>query len=260
MRALAGAVALALLAGCAAVPRPPVAGAAPTSAPAAPPYDAWARVLAKHVDGAGRVDFAGVAKDRADLDRFVAYVYDTGPRTAPQLFPTRAHVLAYHLNAYNALAMYKVVETGIPETLAGLRKVGFFALGKVRVDGEPVSLYAYQNEVIRPLGEPRVHFALNCMVVSCPRLPREPFLAERLEAQLEQETRAFFAEPRNVAVDERARTVRLSEILDFYPADFLAAAPSLVAYVNRYRSPPVPPDYAVGFIPYDWTINRQPGR
>lgn len=242
----------ATLAACATtVPAPPVA------APPAPPTEAWARVLERFVDADGRVDFDALARDRADLDRYVAWVYAVGPANAPQLFPTRAHVVAYHLNAYNALAMYNVIEDGIPASLAGPKKVEFFALRRLQVGGVPLSLYAYENDVIRPLGEERVHFALNCMVVACPRLPRTPFEAATLEAALERETRAFFAEPRNLAVDPAARTVRLSEILRFYTGDFLAKAPSLVAYVNRYRAPPIPLDWRVEFIPYDWTVNRR---
>lgn len=243
------------LIGCAAVPRPsftePAAGD--------PPYSAWRRVLERHVDAQGRVNFAAVAQERADLDRFVAWVYDHGPNNRPEKFPTKNHVLAYHLNAYNALSMHKVIERGIPETLAGLRKIAFFVFGNVQVGGASMSLYTYEKDIIRPLGDPRIHVALNCMSVGCPRLPREPFLPERLEEQLEREARLFFNEARNVQIDAANRTVRYSEILDFYTGDFLLKAPSLTAYVNRYRSTPVPEDYLVGFVPYDWTINRQPG-
>lgn len=243
-----------VVAGCATVPRP--AGMTEPAGP--PPYDAWASVLEKYVDEEGRVDFAGVAGDRSDLDRFVAYVYDVGPNNQPQRFPTRDHVLAFHLNAYNALAMHHVIETGIPATLAGLKKIGFFYLRKVRVGGEAISLYDYENKVIRALGDARVHVALNCMAAGCPRLPREPFLAERLNTQLDREAAFFFNEDRNVQVDDARRQLKLSEILRFYSADFLANAPSLAAFVNRYRVSKVPEAYAVDFFAYDWTVNRQP--
>ena len=121
-----------------------------------------------------------------------------------------------------------------------------------------ISLYEYENKVIRPLGDARVHVALNCMSVGCPRLPRTPFLPHTLQVQLDREARTFYNESRNVAVDPEARVLRLSEILDFYRGDFLAQAPSLAAYVNRYRVERVPEDYAVQFIPYDWTVFRQP--
>jgi Protein of unknown function, DUF547 len=244
------------LMGCAAVPRPVTQA---VSLPAAPPYDAWQRVLEKYVDSEGRVNFAGVAKDRADLDRFVAYVYDVGPNNQPQLFPTPAHVLAFHINAYNALAMHKVIETGIPQTLAGFNKVRFFAFGKVRVGGEEISLYDYENKVIRALGDPRIHFALNCMSVSCPVLPREVFTSEKLNVQLDREAKKFFAESRNVTVNDANKTVKLSEILKFYPADFLAKAPTLAAYANLYRDAKIPENYTIEFFEYDWTVNRQPG-
>jgi Protein of unknown function, DUF547 len=244
-----------LLAACASVPRPTIQA----QPPAAPPYDAWQRVLEKYVDEQGRVNFAGVKNDRADLDRFVAWVYDYSPQNQPNLFPTPAHVLAYHINAYNALALHKVLERDIPRTLAGLRKVSFFFLGKVEVGNEPITLYKYENDVVRKLQDPRMHVALNCMSVSCPRLPREAFLPERLDEQLDREARRFYNEDRNVQVDDARRVLRLSEILKFYTGDFLAQAPSLAAYVNKYRDQKVPEDYKVEFVPYDWTINRQPG-
>jgi len=249
---------VALVSGCASV-RAPVSA---TPSTGAPPYEAWARVLQKHVDAEGRVNFAGLANDRADLDRVVAFVYANGPNNRPDLFPTPQHVLAFHINAYNALSIYKVIETGIPETNAGLRKVFFFAFGKVQVGGQPVSLYDYENKVIRPLGDPRIHMALNCMSVSCPRLPREPFLPETLDQQLERETKYFFSEPRNLKVDTVNKVVTTSEILKFFPEDFLLTAPSLIAFINRYRagaSAKIPEDFRVDYFPYDWTISRQPG-
>ena len=53
---------------------------------------------------------------------------------------------------------------------------------------------------------------------------------------------------------------RQSELLHRKALDFLAKAPSLIAYVNRYRSARIPEDFEVRFIPYDWRLNRQPGQ
>lgn len=253
---LAAGLGVMALSGCASVMVPPPFTGEPT--PLRAPLDSWERVLKTYVDEEGRVDFIGLSRNRTDLDRYVSWVYDNAPGNRPDLFRTREQVLSYHLNAYNALAMYNVLESGIPQTNAGLAKVRFFYLRVLFVGGQNLSLRDYENDVIRKLGEPRVHFALNCMSVGCPRLPREPFTPEKLEQQLERETREFFAEERNVRVDAAKRTVYLSEILDFFPEDFLAVAPSLIAYVNRYRTPPLPEDYELEFIPYDWTMNRQP--
>jgi hypothetical protein len=257
MRRLLAALCIAALAGCATVVSPP----------AAPPTDAaqaeaaWARVLDRFVDARGAVDFKALAADRGDLDRMLRHVADTPP---DRLSDARTR-LAHLINAYNALSMANVIDSGLPQTHAGtLAKLRFFVLRKQVVGGQAMSLYAFENDVIRPftraIGEPRVHFALNCSALACPALPRQPFRAATLDADLARETRAFFARPENLRVDEAARAVWLSELLDFYPEDFVPAhGANLVDYVNRTLGLSLPLDYTLRFTPYDWTVAHQAG-
>lgn len=226
-------------------------------APAAPPATAaaagaaWARVLQRFVDRQGEVDFAALSRERADLDRYVRYVADTPLESLPDGNERLAHMI----NAYNALSMFNVIDSGIPHTHAGFKKVSFFISRKLTIGGRVMSLYSLENDVIRPLGDPRIHFALNCSALSCPMLPREPFTAAALNAQLDRESTAFFAQPQNFRIDPANRSVWLSEILKFYSEDFVPVpARSLIEYANRYAPQPVPPHYAVCFTPYDWTI------
>lgn len=227
---------------------------APNSTPArarGDPIAAYARVLTKFVDARGEVDFPALAADRNDLDDYVAYVAHT-PATA---FADVNDRLAHYINSYNALSMYNVLAAGIPESHAGFAKVRFFYLRKLVIGDQELSLYDYENELIRPLGDPRAHFALNCSALGCPILPRTPFTGRDLDKELDREARKFFAEPRNLRVNQEQRTVYLSEILDFYTEDFIRpGTPSLIAYVNQYLETPVPLDYRVRFITYDWTV------
>lgn len=219
------------------------------------PYLQWARVLERFVNDRGEVDFHRLAGEREDLDAFLAYVARVSPRSAPALFPGRDAVLAYYINAYNALAMFNVIDSGFPKSLGGLYKVWFFGIKRFSVGGERMSLYALENDVIRPFGDERVHFALNCMSVSCPRLPRKPFLAGSLDRQLDVAAKAFFSEFRNLQLLYADRRVRVSGILDFYTGDFLAKTPTLTAYINKYARHNIPEDYRIEFIDYDWTVN-----
>jgi hypothetical protein len=219
-----------------------------------PPIDAYARVLEKHVDERGFVDFPALASEPKDLHRYVAYVAEVDPEEPEAGFATPEARLAHYINAYNALAMYGVLDLGLPYTNAGLRKFRFFFLRRYPIGGRVQSLHAYET-AIRELGDERIHFALNCMSIGCPRLPREPFEESSLERALQGATVEFFSDPKHLVVDDESRTVRVSSILDFYTGDFLAKAPSLIGYINRYRVAKIPDDYAVEFIPYDWTIN-----
>jgi hypothetical protein len=103
--------------------------------------------------------------------------------------------------------MYNFLDTGMPENLDRFfSKVAFFVLRKLVAGGKPISLYDYENDVIRPIGEPWVHFALNCIGISGPRLPGTPFTAAGLEAELERETVRFFSQAHNLNLEPDNRT------------------------------------------------------
>lgn len=221
----------------------------------------WSRTLQLYVDEQGRTDFLALASDNDDLRQFVSFVESTSPASHPDLFATEDEVLAYHINAYNALAMYGVINEDIPSDFDGFfKRLSFFKLRSVVIGGKKTSLYDYENKVIRPLQEPRVHFALNCMVRDCPRLPQEVFQADMLEQQLDTAAQEFFNKDKHIRIDADKRTVFVSKILDFYTEDFVTSGKvsDLTEYVNRYAKMMVPESYRVKFIDYNWTINQQP--
>jgi len=220
----------------------------------------WAKVLDNYVNEQGQIDFLSLAKQPDNLLAYVQFVADVSPDTEPRLFSTKAAVLAYHLNTYNALAMHGVIDKGIPSDFDSFfKRLRFFKLREVVIGGESTSLYDYENEVIRPLREPRVHFALNCMVKDCPHLPRKAFVADTLEQDLTQLSHKFFNAQKHLNLDDGRRIAYVSEILDFYTEDFVSSGKpqDLIPYINRFRDSPIPLDYRIKFIDYDWTINQQ---
>lgn len=141
-------------------------------------YDDWTEVLSRFVDAQGLVDYQALAKDQEVFGRYISSIEVVGPKTYPELFPTDQDRLAYYLNAYNALVFKGVLARG-PETesvwngglVSGYR---FFVAMKVVVDGQQTNLKKLEDNVIRERFEdPRVHAALNCASLSCPRLPRQ---------------------------------------------------------------------------------------
>ena len=220
----------------------------------------WASTLEKFVDQQGRTDFVALASDSADLEKFVNVIGQISPRSHPELFKDSNEVLAYHINAYNSLAMWGVIERDIPDNFNTLlKRASFFKFRRVVIGGKKTNLYDYENKVIRPLGEPRIHFALNCMVKDCPRLPQTIFTAENLDQDLQNAAIEFFNKDKHIQLRTESMEVHLSGIMKFYTKDYVSSGKKqeLIGYVNQYTKTPIPDSYKVKFIKYDWTVNRQ---
>ncbi len=267
------------LAACATLPVAPAS--VPKPAPASPfSHDVFDRFLSRRVDDHGLVDYAVLARDPADLERYLSDVASRSPLSHPEAFPDDADRLAYWINAYNAwvlravLESYPVASVGDVSTpralffLPGLAR--FFVGQRVTLGGDRMSLFWLEHGVIRRgFAEPRVHFALNCASLGCPRLPREAFRPDRLEAQLEREARRFVGEVRNVRIDEAAREIWLSPIFEWYEGDFTSwlealhpdQPATLASYLAHYtegelaRQLAACRDCALRFVAYDWALN-----
>jgi hypothetical protein len=231
----------------------------------------WEATLERFVNERGFVDYQALSKDHADLDRYLESLATKGPQTTPALFPSRDHQLAYYLNAYNALVFKGVLDRG-PEDdsvwKGGLISgYSFFVKQKFQLDSESTSLKKLEDDTVRAeFGDPRIHAALNCASVSCPRLPRSAFSGDGLESELDQAMKFFISEQRNVRVDKSRQRVLLSKIFEWFEDDFLDwerrqgnKNPTIIDYVNRYRAggDQLPPDWRTESIPYDKGINAQ---
>ncbi len=232
---------------------------------------AFEEVCHSYVDGVGLVDYAGLKASPARLDAFLKQVEGISPHTNLAAFPGEAAALAYWLNAYNAWMLRAVLDAYPVDSVMDIGDdPGVFdAKGRI-CGGRDLSLNGIEHEIVRKeFLEPRVHFALNCASMGCPRLPAEAFTPARLDAQLEREARRFFDDPTHLDVDPEIKTVYLSSILDWYGEDFVRwltevkgiEEPSLLDYVKIYApeelASQIGDDFSVEFLDYGWGLNDQ---
>jgi len=227
----------------------------------------WARVLSIVVtpDGYVRHELLEANEQgvRDELFRYVGKINAAGPENRPELFPTQADRLAYYCNAYNAVCMYLVVKRDFP---SNMKTSGIFFLDKVPVGGKNMNLDFLEKTYLRPF-DPRIHFAANCMSASCPPLRNEPYEADKLDAQFDDQGRRFLSDPRG-AVNAGDGRVAISGIFRFYTSDFTAthraktgSEPSNVLEAIRpfaAEDSPVQSAISSQFQEYDWSLNRPP--
>ena len=236
----------------------------------------WAEVLDQYVDERGFVDYQSLNKNRMLLDQYVAAIEVNGPETSPEQFPSDAHKLAYYINAYNAMAFKGVLDRG-PEqksVWSGLIPgLNFFVRMKIKVDGNKTNLKSLEDDIVREqFGDPRIHAALNCASIGCPRLIKQPYEAERLDQQLQAAMIEFLNGAQHVQVNTAKKQVGISKIFDWFEEDFIAYEKAqgntegskdhrLIDYINRYRSAAdqIPTDFKVRILEYDKRINSHSG-
>ena len=136
--------------------------------------------------------------------------------------------------------------------------------------GQSITLGYIETKILRrDFHEPRVHMALVPAAMAGPILRNEPYEGARLDAQLDDQTRKFLADPRHLRIDRTNHEVRVSEIFRWYVDDFAVGnIPALgtkdhVA-VEKFAGPYLNDadraflhDARITYLPYDWALNEQ---
>lgn len=221
-------------------------------------YSLYTDVLQKYVDAQGRVNYKALKNGRETFDRFVGQI-----EVADVGVMTDAEQKAFWINAYNAITL-KVVLDAYP-----VSSIRSFKLGSVlvweferNVARGRYSLGDIEHKILRPLGDPRIHFAINCASIGCPLLPQKPFYPKTLDEQLDNAARAFINNPDKVWLNKEKGVLYLSSIFKWFKEDFLSVSPDLSSYVKKYMNS-ANREYLeqnqpkVKFLDYDWSLNEQ---
>lgn len=226
----------------------------------------WDELLKRYVDTNGNVNYAAwkqSASDVRSLEAFLGYLSSANPN-APA---APAAKLAFWINAYNALTIHGILReyptTSIRNHTAKLFGYNIWDDLLLTVGGKPYSLNQIEHEVLRPMGEPRIHFAIVCASRSCPRLLAEAYTSDRLDAQLNINTQVFFADAGNFRYDPSARRFQLSSILDWFGDDFGKDQAAQLRRIAPYLPTREAQDAAstnsvsVSYLDYDWGLNER---
>lgn len=215
-------------------------------------WTAWDRVLSRHVDQ-GSVDYAAMKK-APEVGELVAALALADPETM-----SREQQLAFYINSYNLLAVAGIVAGRSPASLLG--RARFFRFSTYQLGSERLSLQALEHDKILPLAEPRIHFAIVCASLSCPKLRPEAYATADLERQLDDNARDFLNDSSKNRFDKNQRVAWVSKIFDWYREDFEGNRGSLQTYMASYVADPEvaallrQQAFTIRYLDYDWSLN-----
>ena len=220
--------------------------------------DEWTNLLKKHVGKDGLVDYKGFISDKDKLQSYL----NTLSENPPAKSWTDNDKIAYWLNAYNAFTIKLIVDHYPVKSIKDLGAkhqiifintpwdIKFFKIG-----GKTMTLNRIEHRILRQeFREPRIHFALNCASLSCPKLRREAYEGSRLDAQLTDQAKEFLSDPSRNELNHK--TPKLSAIFSFYGKDITKwSGKSIIEFINQYTAIKIDENAELDYLDYNWDLN-----
>lgn len=229
----------------------------------------WTTLLQRYVDADGMVnyrDWKASAVDVRSLDQYLQQL--SSAKLSGDT--SRKAKLAFWINAYNAVTVRGILREFPTSSIRNhtARFIGYNIWNDLLlpVDDKNYSLNQMEHDILRKMNEPRIHFAIVCASKGCPRLLNEAYVEDRLERQLEQNAKDFFARRQNFQHQMQQSRFRTSSILDWFKEDFGASQAARLKTIAPWlptqaaQQAAINNTVSVDYLPYNWELNAQPSR
>ena len=100
---------------------------------------------------------------------------------------------AFWINAYNLLTLDLIVDHPQISSIRELHNGEPWKKESFVVSGQSITLDEIEHKILRPLGDPRIHAAINCASKGCPPLQPFAYQGNQLNTQLDVACRNWMA-------------------------------------------------------------------
>lgn len=217
-------------------------------------HELWDSLLRTHVNEQGLVNYRGFIQDSVRLNRYLELLSKNHPNDKHW---SRKEQLAYWINVYNAFTVKLIVDyyptASIKDIKSGIPFINtVWDIKFIKIENATYDLNNIEHGIIRPkFKDPRIHMAVNCASISCPKLQNRAYTADKLDEQLDDAARDFLSDTgKNILTSEKAE---LSKIFSWYSGDF----DSVRDFVNKYSATKISKTTKIEYLDYDWGLNEQ---
>jgi hypothetical protein len=210
-------------------------------------HSKWTEILQLYVAQNGDVNYKKMQKNR---DTFKVYL-NVLASNPPKDSWNNAEIKAYWINAYNAFTVQLVLDNYPIKSIKDISEPWgqmFFKIG-----GKSMSLNTIEHEILRPMGDPRIHFAIVCASESCPKLLNYAYESETLNDQLDQAAKEFINDASKNSLT--ASEITISKIFKWFKSDF-PKGDDFISYLNNYSIVKLFPETKINYQNYNWFLNE----
>ncbi len=214
-------------------------------------HSKWNELLQKNVSSSGAVNYDGFKASQKDLDVYLGQLKSKVPNSSWN----KNQAMAYWINAYNAFTVKLILNNYPLKSIMDVNNGKAWDLKFIELDGKTYSLNNIEHDILRAkYGDPRIHFAVNCASISCPKLNNTAFTPEKLETQLEAMSKSFINNSSKNSLS--ADFVKISSLFNWYKGDFTKNG-SVIDFINKYSTTKVNSGVSIQYMDYDWNLNNK---
>ncbi len=207
----------------------------------------WQALLQKYVTKEGQVNYTGLKSDKTKLANYLTALSKNVPKAAA----SKEEKMSFWINTYNATTVKLIVDNYPIKSIKDINGGKPWDLKLFKTGAETYSLNEIENNILRPMSDARVHFALNCAAKSCPSLLNEAFTTGNVNNLLESRTKQFINDNfSNIITTDK---IKISHLFDWYQKDF----GDVRAFIGKYAraGKKINPDAAISYFEYNWMLN-----
>ncbi|NRD19282.1 DUF547 domain-containing protein [Winogradskyella eckloniae] len=208
-------------------------------------HNRWNKILQNHVSESGNVNYKGI-KNESEFEVYIDYLSETLPDDSW----TKDEKLAYWINAYNALTVDLILRHYPVKSIKDIKDPWDQRLWQFGDKWQ--NLNDIEHKILREMNEPRIHFAIVCASISCPKLQNEAFTASDLETQLTNATKEFLNDSTKNELTENH--IKLSKIFKWFKKDFEHDG-DLIEFLNQNADLKISSSAKKSFKDYNWNLN-----
>lgn len=227
-------------------------------------HSTWDRLMKKYVDKNGMVNYRALKASASDMqvvDQYLGTLSTANPRGQA----SREGQLAFWINAYNAVTVKGILQkyptTSIRNHTAKAIGYNIWKDLQLIVGGRPISLDDMEHKVLRKMNDPRIHFAIVCASIGCPRLLNEAYVPQKVKQQLDINAKDFFSRPQNFR--HAGNQFQMSSIMDWFKGDFGANQTAQLNTISQWLPTAAAQNAArsgrvsISYLDYNWQLNEQ---
>jgi len=207
----------------------------------------WTDILQAYVSENGAVDYKGLQNNKSGLESYLKLLSANAPNDEWSIDAKKA----YWINAYNAFTIQLILKNYPLKSIKDLKRP--WGLSFIKIDGGKIALNTIEHEILRPMGDPRIHFAIVCASKSCPKLLNYAYESKTLHQQLEKVTKQFINDSSKNSMDQSV--VKISKIFKWFKSDF-PKKEAFIGFLNNYSNVTISVQADINYRNYSWDLNE----